>query len=178
MREQGRMQDGRGARTALLGLGLAAALGVAAPAVAAELAPDPHAFGMVGLARFHRAILSAVLTNPPDPGREACRVTLSFVDAMGRTFRDRAGTEVKETFALRDGVAVAVTLHSRDVLTDTELRKAIRPVTEPEGGCACEGVVASWEIANPAGVTTTTGQLGYRAPPSPDPPCRSLTSSR
>lgn len=167
------VQEGRPTRSMVPAVVVAAALGLAAPAVAFDLPAEPHAFGMVGLAQDQRAILSAVQTQPPDPTRGVCRVTLSFVDALGQTFRDSAGNEVKQTFSLRDNVAVQLRLNPRDVLSDTERRKAIRPVTEVHDVCPCVGVVASWEIVTPPGATTATGQLGYRAPGPPDPPCLS-----
>lgn len=170
MREPRRTRDSRPTRAIALVVGLAAALAMAAPALAFDLQPEPHAFGMVGLTRSQRAILSAVQTNPtPDDDRGVCEITLSFVDAGGQTFRDPAGNEVKQTFVLRGSQAVMIRLRASDILGDAERRKAIRPVTATNS-CACVGVVATWEVVSPAGGTTATGELGYRSPNPPDPP--------
>lgn len=178
MREPRRTRDGRWTRVIALVVGLAAVLAMAEPALAFDLQPEPHAFGMVGLARSQRAVLNAVQTQPStDPDRGVCEITLSFVDAGGQTFRDPAGNEVKQTFVLRGSQAVMIGLRASDILGETGRRKPIRPVTATNS-CACVGVVATWEIVSPGGAATSTGELGYRSPNPPDPPGGCVPTAR
>jgi hypothetical protein len=164
-------------------------LGLASLARASNPQPQPPVrFGMVGLARTQTAILNVVLvTHPPDDGRSACRMVLSFVDGQGRPFHDAAGNEVRKSVDLRGGGADSLGLRAGDILGAAHLRIPVRaviiPVSDdgvptpddgiptpddgnptPDDGMpsTCKRVVASLEIVGPVGAT----QLLYA--PTPD----------
>lgn len=133
-----------GAAAALLVSGLSAS--------AAHHSDVSPFFGMVGLSRTQTAVLNVVLTGTPDDRRPACRRVLSFVDGQGRRFHDSAGNEVSRQVELRGNAAESLTLRSRDVLGDGQLRAPIRAVlTAPhDDGTAsdCRGLVATLEIVS------------------------------
>jgi hypothetical protein len=171
MTEPRSAQVGRGRQAAALAVGLAAALGAGATARAAA----PHTFGMVGLARSQTAYLHAVLTRPPDTAHPGCRVTLSFVDARGQVFHDRAGNEVKETFVLRDNVASTLRLRSSDALAAGESRTLMRGVVsyppETEGRSDCRSIMVVKEIAGVSGRGRVIDSIGEPCEDIPSPPC-------
>jgi len=105
---------------------------------------------------------------PPDPGREACHLVLSFMDAQGRPFHDAAGNEVKKMVELRGNVADSLRLRSGDAIPAGQLRAPIRALLsqppDPTQPSDCMGLVATLEIVGPLGFT----QLLYVGQP-PDP---------
>jgi hypothetical protein len=170
MKRPRRAREGRATLVRALGLGLVAAVGVVAPVRAAA----PHTFGMVGLARLQTAYLHAVLTRPPDPTHPGCRVTLSFVDAHGRLFRDRAGNEVKQTFVLRDNVSSTLRLRSSDALAAGESRTLMRGVVnypaDREGPSDCGSIMVVEEVADQNGHASVIESIGEPCPDAPNPP--------
>jgi hypothetical protein len=153
-----------------LAFALAAALGPAALSQAAE----PLRFGMVGLARQQSAQFSAVLTQPPDPGSPGCRLTLSFLDAMGEPFHDRAGNEVKKTVVLRNGAAEFLRLRSADVLAEGQARASIRAALTDVDPCFCQHLATSLELVASSGrsiLAFNPGDVGRNDPPPPTPFC-------
>jgi len=163
-------------------------LGLASLAGASNPQPQPPVrFGMVGLAQTQTAILNVVLVPPPDDGRAACRLVLSFVDGQGRPFHDARGDEIRKRVELSGGGSDSLRLRAGDILGAGRLRTAVRaviiPVPDdgvptpddgiptpddgnptPDDGMpsTCTRVVASLEIVGPQGAT----QLLYA--PTPD----------
>jgi hypothetical protein len=153
-----------------LGLG-AAWLAAAGPAAAFNPQPEPPAFGMMGLARTQWALLTAVLTQPPDPGAPACEMALSFVDSTGRLLNDAAGNPLTRRVSLRGNVAASLQVRSQDVIPDGQLRFAIRGVVQPPDpgqppDPQCVGLVATVEIVDLLGATRVLA-VSQIHPPDP-----------
>jgi hypothetical protein len=171
-----RKPDRHGRRRAALAVAVAGVLGTAGPALAFDPQPDPPGFGMVGLARTQTAVLNAVLTHPSDPAQPGCTVELSFVDARGQVFTDRAGNEVKRTFVLQDSVAVGLRLRAGDVLRARGLRRSIRPVAclatgdAGDAPSACGRLAVTLEIVDGNGHTSILDARGIPPPCDPPPP--------
>jgi hypothetical protein len=163
----------RGTPAVARAAGLAASLAVAVPALVLGAEPELPAFGMVGLAYTQTAILSAVLTHVPNAQHPGCAVTMSFVDATGTVFRDRAGSPVRKRVVLRNNVAEFLELPSADVLGPFERRKPIRAAVletpEPGGASDCCALTLTLELVGPRG---STGEVALpRAPNPPSPLC-------
>jgi hypothetical protein len=164
-------------RTIRPALVVALLTGTAGLAHALEGPPEAPPFGMVGLARTQVALLSAVLTHQPDEAHLSCLLTLSFVDARGQVFKDRAGAEVKKAIVLRGNAANGLALRASDILADDEIRKPIRPVVveaTDAGLCSdCRNLALTLELVGSNGITTTLASslMPPRDPPPPDPHC-------
>jgi hypothetical protein len=150
---------------------VAAVLALSAPVVVLGAEPELPAFGMVGLARGQTAVLNAVLTHVPTADHPGCSVTMSFVDARGVVFRDRAGREVKKRVVLRDNVANSLSLPSAEILSLLESRKriraAVRETPVPGAASDCCALTLTLELVGPGGSTDET--LLPRVPPPPNP---------
>ena len=162
-------------RYATWALALAATLGVATPGLAFNPQPEPPAFGMTGLGRYQTAMVTAVLTHPPDPDHPGCGVLLAFVDGSGNVIRDRAGNAFVKKVVLRGNVASSLALRAEDILADGETRKSIRAVVtdippDPQVPTECGGMVATLELVAPNGWTTLLETLAVPPPPRPEPP--------
>jgi hypothetical protein len=157
-----------------LAVGLSAALGLAAPALAFNPQPEPPAFGMVGLGRYQSASLTAVLTQPADPSHPGCGVMLSFVDETGNVLKDAAGNKFVKKYVLTGNVARSLVLRAEDILADGQTRKAIRAVVadlpDADAPTACVGMVAVFEIIAPNGWTAVVQELSISPPRDPCPP--------
>ena len=154
-------------------VGLATALGVAAPARAQAQLP---VFGMIGQAEDQVAILNLVLVDPPEASHPGCRVTASFVDAKGQVFSDVWGNPVKKTFTLQPQIATWLRLYPASTLAG-QSRRSIRAVLAPVPNATtpsdCRCLTANVELVDPNGRTALldNGHVGMGlGPPSPWPP--------
>jgi hypothetical protein len=175
MRKQGSaLKNGQGTQVAGRAAALAAAvLTLAAPVLALGAEPELPAFGMIGLAYSQTAVLNAVLTHVPNTEHPGCWVTMSFVDARGVVFNDRAGRPFKKRVVLRDNIAESLEMPAADILAPFERRKpiraALRETPDPGAASDCCALTLTLELVGPRG---STGEVELpRIPNPPNPLC-------
>jgi hypothetical protein len=154
-----------GRRAAAAGLALAAGLTWVAPALA-----ELPAYGMMTVARTETAVLYAVLTHQPSAQHPGCRLTASFVDAQGKTLRDRAGRLIKASWVLRGNVAASLPLRAADVLASTQSRRLVRAAVREDlagGASNCCALTLTLEISDAFGGIGRLHKPRVPNPPSP-----------
>jgi hypothetical protein len=167
MRDTGRMANRRRPIARLL-LGIATAVGSAAPARAGFLPTEPHNFGLTAVGEGRELVVSAVVTERATTEESACEVVVSFKDAAGSVVRSAR-------LSLEGDESESASIRWED-LPGREIHKQVRPeVTSPYDStdarlCSCAGILVTSQVLSADGAVAAVSTLAWGPRPGPGPP--------